>query len=74
LALRTIGFRFFLPVTTAAIGLAFMIGAKRYPQDLPWTPLSLADQVGRFTQYKIDPLHYDFPACQYLFGDAVARL
>jgi hypothetical protein len=51
-----------------------MIGAKRHPQDLPWTPMSLADQVGRFTQYKIDPLHYDFPACQYLFGDAVARL
>jgi len=61
-----IAFRLFLLVMAAALGLALYHWAKGHPQDLPWTPLSLADPVGRFTPFKIARLRDDFPACRAL--------
>lgn len=58
------GFRLFLLVLFGALGLAFYHWSKGHPQDLPWTPLILADAAGRFTNYKIAKLRDDFPACR----------
>ncbi|RYE53986.1 MAG: extensin, partial [Rhizobiaceae bacterium] len=66
MAFRTLGLRLFLLVAAVAIGLALYSWGKGHPQDLPWTRLSLAEPVGRFTHYKIARLHGDFPACRSL--------
>nr|WP_047165750.1 extensin family protein [Sphingomonas sp. Y57] len=63
-------FRLFLMVMAAALVLALYHWGRGHPQDLPWTPLSLADPVGRFTNYKIAGLRDDFPACRLLLDDA----
>lgn len=60
----SLGFRLFLLVLAGALGLALFHWAKGHPQDLPWTPLILADTAGRFTNYKIARLRDDFPACR----------
>jgi hypothetical protein len=62
--------RLFLIVITAALGLALYHWGRGHPQDLPWTPLSLADPVGRFTNLKITGLRDDFPACRGLLDAA----
>ncbi len=59
-------FRLFLLVIAVAFGLALYHWGKGNPQDLPWTPLSLADRAGRFTNYKIAALRDDFLACRRL--------
>ncbi|ATE64811.1 extensin family protein [Rhizorhabdus dicambivorans] len=61
--------RLFLTVFIAALGLAFYSWAKGHPQDLPWTPLSLGEQAGRFTNFKIAGLHGDFRSCRRLLDD-----
>ncbi len=66
----SLGLRLFLLVVAFAIGLALYSWGKGHPQDLPWTPLSLADPVGRFTHYKIARLRDDFPACRALLDAA----
>lgn len=61
-----LAFRLFLIVIAAALGLGLYHWGKGHPQDMPWTPLSLADPVGRFTHLKIAGLRDDFPACRRL--------
>jgi hypothetical protein len=62
--------RLFLLVIALAFGLGLYHWGKGHPQDLPWTPLSLADPAGRFTHFKIARLREDFPACRQLLDDA----
>lgn len=57
-------------VLIAAVALGLFEWAKRRPQDMPWTPLSLADRVGRFTPLKLDRLHDDFGACRAMLDAA----
>lgn len=58
------GFRLFVLVLLGGLALAIYHWGRGHPQDLPWTPLTLADAVGRFTNYKIAGLRDDFPACR----------
>jgi hypothetical protein len=46
---------------------------KGRPQDLPWTPLDLADPPGLFTGRKLAGLTRDFPRCQALMKKAGVR-
>jgi len=62
----SIGFRFFLLVIAAALGLAIYNWGRGHPQDLPWTRLSLADPIGPFTHMKIARLHRQFATCRAL--------
>jgi hypothetical protein len=66
----TLGRQIFLLVIFAALALALYSWGRGHPQDLPWTPLSLADRVGNFTNYKIARLRGDFPACRRLLDAA----
>ena len=66
----SLGRRIFLLVVAAALGLALYSWGKGHPQDLPWTPLSLADPVGRFTNFKISRLRGDAAACRSLLDKA----
>lgn len=59
-----LGFPLFAFVLFGALALALYHWAKGHPQDLPWTPLVLAERTGRFTNYKIGRLRDDFPACR----------
>jgi hypothetical protein len=43
---------------------------RGHPQDLPWTPLDLADPVGMFTGRKLAGLTQDFARCQSLMERA----
>lgn len=53
-----------------AFGLGLYHWGRGHPQDLPWTPLSLAEPAGRFTHFKIAKLRDDLPACRRLLDDA----
>lgn len=59
-------FRLFLTVLAVAFILGLYHWAKGHPQDLPWTPLSLAEPTGRFTHLKIARLRDDFAGCRAL--------
>lgn len=61
--------KLFLLVIVGALLLAFYSWARGHPQDLPWTPLSLGEPVGRFTHFKIAELRDDFPGCRRLLDD-----
>ena len=50
----------------AALALGAYSWGRGHPQDNPWTRLSLADPIGRFTNYKISRLRNDFAACPVL--------
>ncbi len=63
-------FSLFLLVLSAALGLALFEWGKGHPQDMPWTRLSLADPVGRFTGLKLDRLREDPAACRALLDAA----
>jgi hypothetical protein len=54
---------------------AFLLwaGLKGRPQDLPWTPLDLAEPVGLFTGRKLAGLTRDFPRCEALMKHAGVR-
>lgn len=65
-----LGYPLFLLMIASALGLVILNWAKGHPQDVPWTPLSLADPVGRFTNLKIARLRDDFPACRRLLDQA----
>ena len=54
---------------------AFLLWAalKGRPQDLPWTPLDLAEPVGLFTGRKLAGLTRDFPRCEALMKRAGVR-
>ena len=43
---------------------------RRHPQDFPWTSLSLADPVGRFTASKIASLGSEPAQCRALLAEA----
>lgn len=62
--------RLFLLVIAVALGLALYSWVRGHPQHVPWTPLSLADAVGPFTQYKIGRLRGDFARCRALLDAA----
>lgn len=47
--------------------------ARRHPQDLPWTPLDLAQPVGMFTGRKLTALTRDFAQCRRLLDRAGVR-
>lgn len=59
-----LGFRLFVLTLLGALALGIHGWFSKHPQDLPWTPLVLADAAGRFTNYKIARLRDDFPACR----------
>ncbi|KRB85508.1 hypothetical protein ASE00_01545 [Sphingomonas sp. Root710] len=59
-----LGYRLFILTQLGALALAAYSWFSRHPQDVPWTPLILADTAGRFTNYKIARLRDDFPACR----------
>jgi hypothetical protein len=44
--------------------------ARRHPENLPWTPLSLLQPVGMFTGAKLSRLAEDTPQCTALLGAA----
>jgi hypothetical protein len=54
------------------LALALMLWgwARRHPQDLPWTPLDLAQPIGAFTGRKLTALTGDYPRCQALLTRA----
>lgn len=56
-----------------AAGFALWAFAKARPQDLPWTPLDLAEPVGLFTGRKLAGLGDDFPRCRALLEAAGVR-
>jgi len=60
----SISFRVFLLVLLSAVGLSLYEWGRGHPQDLPWTPLSLADPIGRFTTLKLSRLRGDFARCR----------
>ena len=62
----SIGPRLFILVIVAAVALGAYSWGRGHPQDVPWTRLSLADPIGRFTNYKISRLRNDFAACRAL--------
>lgn len=68
-----LSFRLLFLVLLVATGLAVYEWARGHPQDLPWTPLSLSDRTGRFTNYKIAGLRDDFAGCRRLLDDGGAR-
>ena len=47
--------------------------ARGRPQDLPWTPLDLAQPIGLFTGRKLAALTQDFPQCRALLDRAGVR-
>lgn len=51
-------------------GLALWAMTRGRPQDLPWTPLDLAQPAGLFTGRKIAALGGDLPACRALLDRA----
>ncbi|MFZ5704958.1 MAG: extensin family protein [Pseudomonadota bacterium] len=69
--------RFAFPLAMLVFVAALILGvrewARGHPQDMPWTPLNLADRAGRFTNYKIAALHEDMPACVRLLTDGGER-
>ncbi|MFD1786025.1 extensin family protein [Sphingomonas floccifaciens] len=64
-------------MTVAAVALAVVFGiyavVKSRPQDLPWTPLDLAEKPGMFTGRKLAALGDDFPECRALLDRAGVR-
>ena len=56
-----------------AIGFALWAAARARPQDLPWTPLDLAQPIGLFTGRKLTALGDDFPKCRALLEQAGVR-
>ncbi|MDB5687785.1 MAG: extensin [Rhizorhabdus sp.] len=66
-------FRIFAAVIVIALALVLYEWGRGHPQDLPWTPLSLADPVGRFTVLKLGRLRADLPACHRLLDAAGER-
>ena len=67
--------RRFLGAATAAavllaIGFALYSFVKSRPQDLPWTPLDLAEKPGMFTGRKLGALGEDFAKCRALLDTA----
>lgn len=69
--------RFFGAVTIVAVVLAVAFAlyafVKSRPQDLPWTPLDLAEKPGMFTGRKIAALGDDFGQCRALLEKAGVR-
>ena len=57
----------------AAAALLFYGYARRHPEDVPWTPLDLAEPVGAFTGRKIADLADEGPRCQALLRRAGVR-
>lgn len=66
--------QFLIAMTVAAIVLAVVFGIYAFvrsrPQDLPWTPLDLAETPGMFTGRKLVALGQDFEHCQALLTRA----
>lgn len=60
-------------VVLAAGALLLWGLAKGRPQDLPWTPLDLAEPIGLFTGRKLTGLTQDFPLCRALLNRAGVR-
>lgn len=62
-----------LLVVLGVLALLVWGWARRHPQDLPWTPLDLAQPVGMFTGRKLAALHDDAPVCRALLDRAGVR-
>lgn len=56
-----------------AAAFALYAWARANPEDLPWTPLDLADPVGAFTGRKLAGLTQDFAECRILLDRAGVR-
>jgi len=67
------GFRLFVLTLLVAMGLAMFEWIERHPQDMPWTPLSLAEPVGRFTALKLSGLRDKPGECRALLDAAEQR-
>ncbi len=57
-------------VILLAIGFALYAFVRARPQDVPWTPLDLAETPGMFTGRKLVTLRQDFTECQNLLDRA----
>lgn len=68
----------FSTITRAVLGLAVVLvlfvvirdQAQRHPENMPWTPLSLAQPIGMFTGRKLVELTDDAPRCLALLDNA----
>jgi len=66
---RIIGWLVAVAIVAVALLLLFALARGR-PQDLPWTPLDLAQPIGMFTGRKLAGLTQDFPKCRALLDRA----
>jgi hypothetical protein len=65
-----------LVLIVAALAAIYYFGSRyvrMHPQDVPWTKLSLADPVGRFTLRKIVKLHEQPQLCRALLSENDVR-
>lgn len=69
---RTIGWLAALLVISA-LGLMAWAALRGRPQDLPWTPLDLAQPIGLATGRKLTALTENVPACRALLDRAGVR-
>ncbi|GGE07953.1 extensin [Polymorphobacter glacialis] len=68
----------FSTITRAVLGFAVLLvlfvvirdQAQRHPENMPWTPLSLAQPIGMFTGRKLVALTDDAPRCLALLDSA----
>lgn len=60
----------FLIAAAALIAMLVLDHVRRHPQDVPWTPLSLADPIGYFTGRKLAALRDDPQFCRALLASA----
>ena len=72
-ALRRFAGAAVLAAVALTLGLLLFAALRGRPQDLPWTPLDLAQPVGLVTGRKIAGLADDFPKCRALLDKAGVR-
>ena len=72
-AIRRAGWTAITLTGLIAFALATFALLRARPQDLPWTPLDLANPIGAFTGRKITALTGDFPRCRALLDRAGVR-
>ena len=61
-----------LIVVAAVIAMLVRDHVRRHPQDVPWTPLSLADPIGYFTARKLAALRDEPEQCRALLAAAIS--
>lgn len=72
-AARRVAVGLFIATLVAIGALLIFTLARGRPQELPWTPLDLAEPVGMFTGRKLVMLGDDAPRCRALLSQAGVR-